>query len=408
MQSKITTRSIKQGSVLLKPGDKIKSVFLIQSGRISLCQSKGSKLVEIGQMTSGMSIGDEIVFAPLPWNLTALALRDSLIIEIPLEIMQEQVIRGNANTKVLLKALSDRSKVSYNELKTLKTNREVPPCPADATAKVFGVIFHTARAVGKPQGDATVADWPEFLKYAFEVFDESQVRLEDAVNILSKLGYVKLEGKSIHLTEMGQIEAFFDYYGNYHFKSGYEELLKTNAKMARMTDVFIKISANYPVDRGGNAHLPYKATIDAMKQELGSGFEADQLFRLEQKGLFIKRTASNDGGVLSFYKPDFEQMMLNWKILRELELWNEKGFVEMAGFTSAPDAVFDPEAEKKKWARVLAEWKPAATQSGVPKLRTGEKAAGEIWCPTCMSVVTKAQVSCQVCGSELPSRGKAA
>ena len=28
--------------------------------------------------------------------------------------------------------------------------------------------------------------------------------------------------------------------------------------------------------------------------------------------------------------------MLNWKILRELELWNEKGFVDMAGGQTAP------------------------------------------------------------------------
>ena len=40
-----------------------------------------------------------------------------------------------------------------------------------------------------------------------------------------------------------------------------------------------------------------------MKKTMGATFEADQLFRLEQKGLFIKRTTTQDGGILSFLPP---------------------------------------------------------------------------------------------------------
>jgi CRP-like cAMP-binding protein len=402
VQRKIVTRNLKAGETLLKPGDKLNSVYIVQSGRISICQPKGGKMVEISQMRAPETIGDECVFGPMPWQLSALAIRDSVIVEIPVEMLQEQINKGNPNQKALLKAFSDRVKTTFAELKTLQTNREVMPCPADNTAKVFGVVFHTARAVGaaSDSGGPTVADWVQFKKYAFEVFDESVVRLEDAVNVLAKLGYVKLVGDKIHLNDMKQIEAFFDYYGNYHFKGGYSDLLKTNAKMQKVTEEFLRVADAYPVDRGGNAHLPYKDTIDAMKKVMGNSFEADQLFRLEQKGLFIKRVSTQDGGTLSFYRPDFEQMMLNWKILRELEIWNEKGFVELGGQTGAPAEAVDPAAERKRWAQMLAGWKPVASAGGL-KLRSGEKKAGEIWCPTCMSVVTKAQKQCHVCGAEL-------
>jgi hypothetical protein len=208
----------------------------------------------------------------------------------------------------------------------------------------------------------------------------------------------------VRFVDMNQIEAFFDYYGNYYFKGGSSELLKTNSKSTKVTEAFLAVAAKHPVDRGGFAHLPYTATIDAMKESLGKTFEADQLFRLEQKGLFIKRTATQDGGVLSFYKPDFEQMLLNWKILKELETWNETGFIEPPGGAALPGhAESTPEhvRERKQWAKALADWKPAVNaKGGVPQLRQGEKKPGEVWCHVCMSPVKKGQKLCEVCGAE--------
>jgi CRP-like cAMP-binding protein len=401
LQRKIVTRQIKAGEILLKPGAKIDSVYVIQAGRISLCQSKSGKMVEISQLRAPEAIADEAIFGTAPWQMMALAIRDTTVVEVSVEVLRGELAAANANLRALLKAMSDRTRAIFAELKTHQANREIVPCPADHTAKVFGVIYHTARAVGKSEEGKFVADWTAFRRYAFEVFDESVVRLEDAVNILIKLGYVRMQGASIHLNDMSQIEAFYDYYGNYHFKGGYDDLLKTNAKMQKLTEEFLKVAAEYPADRGGNAHLPYKATVDALKKTMGNSFEADQLFRLEQKGLFIKRVATNDGGTLSFYKPDFEQMLLNWKILRELELWNEKGFVENGAAAVTPAASEDPTAERKRWVQLLASWKPAAAAGGgAPKLRSGEKKVGEIWCDVCMSVMTRGQAICAVCGAE--------
>jgi CRP-like cAMP-binding protein len=406
----MVTRSLRAGETLLKPGDKIKSVYMIQSGRISLCQAKNGRFVEIAQLSAGHAIGDEAAFGPMQWNLTALALRDTVVIEVPLEAVTEPLNQAPTPLKSLLKALGERMKVAFGEVKTLRLNRDAVPCPSDHVAKVFGVVYHVARIIGKmdeTEVESTV-DWDELRKFAAEVFGETIVRVEDAVSILLKLGYARFEGRKLHLSDLKHVESFFDYYGSYYFKGGYEDLLKTNSKIQKVTEEFLKIADHYPVDRGGYAHLPYKPTIDAMKKAMGGAFEADQLFRIEQKGLFIKRTTTQDGGVLSFYRPDFEQMLLNWRFLRELEAWNEKGFVDMAGAEAAPGGnvaardALDPVAERRKWAKALEGWKPAALSgSGAPKLRSGDKAKGEVWCSVCMSVVSHNQRECQVCGAEL-------
>ncbi|HUP56802.1 MAG TPA: cyclic nucleotide-binding domain-containing protein [Bdellovibrionota bacterium] len=403
-----TSRKLIPGEVLLKPGTRVQCVYIIQSGCIAVCHAKGERMVEIARYFSPSSLCDEAVFGSYQWKDTAIAVRDTVVLEIPVPLMQQQLKASNQILPLLVKGLAERSKVTFADLKALKSNAEVLPCPGDETAKLFGVIFHSARILSGAAKDnlgTPAVEWAELMRFAWEVFEEAPSRLEDGITILVKLGYARVSGSKVEFLEMNQIESFFDYFGNYHFKGGYAELLKTNSKATKVTEAFLEFASRHPVDRGGYAHLPYTETVDAMKKALGKTFEADQLFRLEQKGLFIKRTATQNGGVLSFYKPDFTQMLLNWKILRELEIWNETGYVEPAqGAAGMPadagTAPADHAVERKKWAKLLSEWKPVLKDGKIPALRTGAKKAGEVWCSICMSPMKQGQKLCEVCGAQ--------
>ncbi|MGK5085243.1 cyclic nucleotide-binding domain-containing protein [Bdellovibrionota bacterium FG-1] len=400
----LSTFSLKAGEVFLKPGDKIKSVYLIQAGRLSICQARPGKMIEVAQLRAPEMLGEEQVFGASPWQLTALAIRDTVIVEIPLQMIQAELNHESPRNKLILKGISERSKAVFNEFRALQNSREVLPCPHECTAKAFGAVFHAAHAVGQKKGAIIEAEWNELKKFAIEVFEEPVVRLEDVVKILAKLGFVTFDGRVIELGLLNQLEGFFDFYGNYFFKGGHAELLKTNAKMQKMTEELLSLEKQFPADRAGFAHLPYSLTMDALKVAIGVTFDPNQLFRLEQKGLFLKRQNIEGGTVLSFYKPDFEQMLWNWNILREVELWNERGYVDGEGLKIPLDAPANPESERKRWAQILADWKPLAPIQGVPALRLGEKSVDEIWCHVCMSVVQKDQKFCEICGTGLTTQ----
>ncbi|MBC7691216.1 MAG: cyclic nucleotide-binding domain-containing protein [Methylotenera sp.] len=409
---KITTRTLKTGQMLLKPGTRIENLYILQSGCVSICLTKNSRLIEVAKLFSPFSIGDEAAFGPLSWTSTALALRDSSVIEIPVALVREQLDKAPLMHRMLIKALSDTCKASFAELKAQRSNRETLPCPPEFTSKIFGVIFHTARILGTAGDRGTSVSWEAFRDYAHEVFDEPLHRLEDGIGVLLKMGYASLHQETLTIYEMKQIEAFFEYYSNSYFRSSNKDFLKTDPKSTKVTEEFIKVSNNYPTDRGGFAHLPFKATMDAMKAALGQSFESDQLFRLEQKGLLMKRVANAEGGTLSFYKPDFEQMILNWKVLKEIETWNENGFVNSEGSAGAvtlaihPSAASQPAevdyaAERQRFSALLTNWKPAASEGKVPQIRTETRKPEELWCPVCMSVIQKSWKSCEVCGNPI-------
>ncbi len=408
---RIQNRTLRAGDELLGPGDRVSSVYVVQSGKLAVFQNRASQLIEILQLAAPKCVAEEAVFGPVSWAFHVCAVQDTTVLEIPTSMIPEQIKATPPHTRELFKALNERAKALLTELRATRGDRGTTACPPDETAKTFAVLFHSLRITGKVEkkenSEITVANWKEAVTFAQEILDEDEARFESAAQILLRLKFAQMDSDTGILTvfEMRKIENFLDYYGGYHFKGGYSNLLKTNPKMTRIVEEMLKLTADpeigAKVDRGGVAHIPYKLAVDELKAII-PGFEADQIFRLEQKGLFVKRTATNDGGVLSFLKMDFEQMLENWKVLREVEIWNEKGFVEPLRDTTSPQAL---EADRKRFAEHLAHWKPMASQtSGPPQIRTGSKKAGENWCEVCMSAYKLTQKVCEVCGSDLAKK----
>ncbi len=227
-------------------------------------------------------------------------------------------------------------------MKSYKLEHDSTPLPPDNVAKVFGVIFHTAMHTGLKKEDRVTVVWSAFKRYAQRVFLESPLRLEQASYLLTKLKLAEFEMTKdendpnaieelgyFHYLNLTAVERFFDFYQNYHFKGGNADILRSDDKCIQVVDALIKLSAEEKMDRSGVVYMHYKNTLDKLKEVIGPSFNPDVLSRIEQKGLFLKRASDEKGGILSFFRSEFEIMLQNWRILKEIEKWNEKGFVEL-------------------------------------------------------------------------------
>ena len=54
----------------------------------------------------------------------------------------------------------------------------------------------------------------------------------------------------------------------------------------------------------------------------------DHFTLLENKGLFVKRQSTDKGVFIHFELKEFMQSSRVWRVLREVERWNEKGSVD--------------------------------------------------------------------------------
>ena len=375
-------RNLKRGELLIKPGDRPKNVYLVTSGRISVLQPKGDKNVELFQVSDQQVLGEELISTPNNWGGGfAVALSDARIIEVPAASVRELSETLRPEPKAIFKGIMERAKSTSNELKKIRVEKEQTPCPGDDTARVFGVILHSAKAVGREEDGAFVADWEEFKSFAVDIFGEPQQRLEEACNVLLKLGYLERAPGStefqgiIQFKDLVPVENFFEFYYSYHFKPNAKDMLRTNERSSRITDEFLKIAESTPMDRGGRVTLPYKPTIDAMKKAFDGKFEADQLFALQAKGLMVKHTADANGGTLMFIKQDWLQMLNNWRFLKEIELWNERGYVDPTTPGEALAAQAAEAAKKKAADEEAAAIAAALAAPGKEKARSADPGA---------------------------------
>ncbi len=379
----MSLKTLKKGEFLYTEGDKIQNVYLIQSGAISLCLTRHKKNTDMFQIGSTQILGEQILIGQNIHNTSAVATTETKVLEIPAEAFKAQFESAQQMLKIIIKSLTDRLKTATAEVKSNRLEKDSAPCPEDQVAKAFGVVFHTANHKGEKKENRVIVDWGLLRQYAQRVFGESLKRLEQCVNLLVKLKLAMYEmGKDpddldgpeliqkVHFFDLAAIENFFEFYQYYYFKGGKSEVLKIEDTVLSVLGGLIACTEGLPIDRFGVATLEFPKVVEYFKNEYGMNFTSDTLTRLENKGLFTKRrTNSNNEVQLQFELKEFVGFHKNWRVLREVDKWNEKGFVNPS----------EPEITKSM----------------------KKTSAGGVKCPACSAEIQESQKFCGECGHKI-------
>lgn len=377
----MSQRTLKKGEFLFKEGDKITAIYLIQSGGINQCLIKGKKTMDLFQLGTNQILGEQVILGQGTFNTSAVATTETKVLEFPVESLKSLYESAPQMMKLITKSLSERLRTALTDVKNSRMEKDATPCPEDQVAKVFGAIFLCANHKGdmKSMPGRTVIDWTLYKQYCQRVLGEGPKRIEQATNILVKLNLALYEmGKNpdnpegpeeiqkIHFLDLPLVEAFFEFYQYYYFKGGRTDLLKTDELSLQMLTAFVKLSENLEADRFGVVSVEFAKVAEYFKEEIGINMNNDHFTRLEQKGVFMKRRTVGSNVLLQFEFKEFKNTLNSWKILKEIEKWNEKGFVD----------IHEKEEAKKK-------------KSNGPT------------CPSCAVEVAAAAKFCHECGAKL-------
>lgn len=381
----------KKGEFLFRDGDKISNVIFIKTGGVSLCLVRGKKNTELFTVGANTVLGEQALYGATTHTYSALATAETQAMEVPVDIFKKQVETLSEGFKVLVKSLTDRLKQTMSDAKNSRMEKDSSPCPEDQTAAIFASIYHTLnhKAEKEAQKDGTTLysiDWTLMKQYAQRVFRESPKRLEQAINVFVKFKVASYEmGKpvdnpegpdeiqKVHFKDISVVEAFFEYYQYYYFKGGAASLLKFDESSYNWLQLIVKLGEAQERDRFGVVSLDYTKTIEAFKTELNITLSNTHFSQLENRGVLAKRKSQDNGTVLlQFEIKEYQNILSSWRVLREIEKWNERGFVDLH------------EEEQKK-----------AKKSGPS-------------CPQCAAEVVATAKFCQECGCKLNSESKAA
>jgi rubrerythrin len=271
-----------------------------------------------------------------------MALGESKVFEVPLEFVTPQLEMAPQLLKLLVKNLFEKYKLAAGELRTIRFEKDSTPCPPENIPKVYATLFYLAKYTGKEVDGKVTVSWTPFKQYAQRVFLESPQRLENACNLLVKLKLAEL--KMVKSDEADKdspeipgfytfhdltlIERFFEFYQYHFYRGSAQKILKPDEKVMIFLEQLLKNTENERKDKTGITRVGLKEVMDKVKESLGSS-NMDYFAWLEQKGLFAKRETTSTGVFVSFHRDEFANTLLSWRILKEVEKWNEKGFVDL-------------------------------------------------------------------------------
>ncbi len=333
---------IKRGEWLFKEGEKITHLFWVQSGSINTCLIRNKKTLEMQTLGANHILGETGLQGQLNHSYSAFCAQETKVLEVPIDLLKAGIDATPQPVKVLVKSLLDRLKLANNEIKNSRLEKDSSPLPEDQVARAFGALFHSLKIRGKEDKEGVwETDWLSLKQYAQRIFGESPKRLEQLVMLLVKMKKAEMiygkppenpdgpdELQTIRFHSPQYIEDFFEFYQYYYFKGGKTELLKVEEFCQQMLELFIEAAAPVNADRFGVVNIEFVHLTEFFKSR-GINLNNDHFSRLEQKGVYSKRTQIAGVVYVQFEIKEYQKIQNNWRILREIEKWNEKGLVDM-------------------------------------------------------------------------------
>jgi CRP-like cAMP-binding protein len=337
-------KTYKRGDVIYKEGDKITHVIFVQSGAVQQTLLRNKKNVELMSCGANSVLGESGVAGVPNYNISAVATQETKTLEVPVETFKTQIEAAPQFLKILIKSFGERLHKSLQEIRSQKMAQDSTPCPDDKVPQVYAAIFFTVshKAEKQKDGKSYEIDWMVFRQYCQRIMGESLKRVEGAVDILVKMKLAHyVMGKppedpegpdqkmGVMFYDLGPVEAFFEFFQYYYYKPGKSDLLKVEDSSTQMVQLMLKCAETLQPDRFGLVSLEYAAFAEKMMEELGTKLSSDHFVRLENKGVFNKRRTTGDKVFIDFDLKEYRNVFYSWKLIREINKWNERGYVDL-------------------------------------------------------------------------------
>ncbi len=373
-------RQLKRGEFLFKETDKVQTVYIVQSGQLSLQFFKNKKNVEVMTVSTGYVFADNIVLASSQYAYSAMASQETKVIEIPIEVFKSQYESFHQIYRSFIKTSCERLKWAMMEIKNKKSDKDIVACGVEEVPRAFGILYHAMKHKGIIEGTSCRAEWATLRQYSQRIFGESLKRTEQVTQILVKLKlgeYVmtikdeddalpKSEISGFKIYDLAALESFFEFYQYYYYKGNKLNLLKPDEINFNVLSILLMAYEKCEADKVGVVSRDLNEVTDFFK-DYGISFLSGQLTALEAIGLFLKRKpVANNQILLQFEIKEVKNLFNCWRILREVEKWNEQNIVDMYEHEDVP---------KKK----------IQTQSSIA-------------CVSCKHIIVSAAKFCSECG----------
>lgn len=314
------SKQISKDTYLFRDGDSPDYMYIVKSGHLAITKTKGSAEIILAEIKAGAMVGEMAIFDKKPRSANVKALKDSEVIALPYETLNQQLDVLPVWVKAIMRTMNENLREANKRIKLLEnSNPDEDRFPPHVLNKLLSIINFVGHKYGAKEGDVLVIPQNRLRNTTIQIFQEATNKMQALTTALEQMGLFKVEdlgeGKQkIQNLNPSLLFDFVDWYNEWLFKSDKDKVSYSNEEVKTLTGVI-----NYARKIEPNPKGARKVNINDLQNEsmkaLGFLLKIEDLTPLIEKNLLSDKIMEESGVFVNLILDDVERIAVFWKMI---------------------------------------------------------------------------------------------
>lgn len=314
------SKRIPKDTYLFRDGDSPDYMYIVKSGQLAITKTKGSAEIVLAEIKAGAMVGEMAIFDKKPRSANVKALKDSEVIALPYETLNQQLEVLPVWVKAIMRTMNENLREANKRIKLLEnSNPDEDRFPPHILNKLLSILNFVGFKYGAKEDDVLIIPQNRLRNTTIQIFQEATNKMQAVTTALEQMGLFKVEdlgeGKQkIQNLNPGLLFDFVDWYNEWLFKPDKDKVSYSNEEIKTLTGVINYARKIEPNPKGARKVNINDLQNDSMK-ELGFLLKVEDLTPLIEKNLLSEKIMEESGVFVNLILDDVEKTAIYWRMI---------------------------------------------------------------------------------------------
>lgn len=317
-------KKVAKDTYLFREGDAPDAMYIVKSGQLAVTKTKGTSEVILAEIGPGAMVGEMAIFDKKPRSANVKALKDSEVISLPYEGLNQQMDSLPVWVKAILRTMNENLREANKKIKMLENpNQDEDRFPPHVVNKLLSLINFVGHKYGKPEDGGLSVPAGILRRYTIQVFQEATNKMNSMTAALKTLGFMTIEDlgegrqKMINL-QPDYLFEFVDWYNDWLFSTD-KEKISLREEEVKVLEAVLHFAAKVPPDAKGWHKINVNDIQNDSMKDLGRLVRIEELNILIEKKLISEKIMEETGVFVSVNPTEVNKLCKNWGLINNLK-----------------------------------------------------------------------------------------
>jgi len=317
-------KKVAKDTYLFREGDAPDAMYIVKSGQLAVTKTKGTSEVILAEIGPGAMVGEMAIFDKKPRSANVKALKDSEVISLPYEGLNQQMDSLPVWVKAILRTMNENLREANKKIKMLENpNQDEDRFPPHVVNKLLSLINFVGHKYGKPEDGGLSVPAGILRRYTIQVFQEATNKMNSMTAALKTLGFMTIEDLGEGRQKMINLQAdylfeFVDWYNDWLFSTD-KDKISLREEEVKVLEAVLHFAAKVPADAKGWHKINVNDIQNDSMKDLGRLVRIEELNILIEKKLISEKIMEESGIYVSVNPAEVNKLCKNWGLINNLK-----------------------------------------------------------------------------------------